>query len=57
MSSAETSAAKCRMSPSWPIALGVLTCAAPSRVMATSQKTPGSLNDASFFPAHLAGIG
>ena len=36
---------------------GVLTCAAPSRVMATSQNTPGSLSGASFLPAHFAGIG
>jgi hypothetical protein len=54
---AETSTTKWRMSPSWPIALGVLTCAAPIRVIATSQNTPGSLSGASFLPAHLTGIG
>src|SRR3954452_12808221 len=57
VSMADTSAAKCRMSPSWPIALGVLTCAAPRRVMATSQNTPGSLSGASFLPAHFGGSG
>ena len=47
---------KCRMSPSWPIALGrAITCALPRRVIATSQNTPGSLSGASFLPAHAAG--
>ena len=55
MSSAETSATKCRKSPSWPIALGVDTCALPRRVIATSQNSPGSLSGASFLPAHPRG--